>query len=289
VDSKAYNVENLLQEQGFILEPFDKISPGLKEPLAEGMQIVIARAFPVTITTDAGSFQHYTHATTVSGALQEFGILFAEGYYVEPELNAPVYPGKEIFFFRQVFATDTIREQIPYTIEKRMDNTVYKGRRNIIQEGKEGLKELNFRVVYAGGKELLREFIGEEVVAEPVPLIVAVGTKPLPNPPVMIASRGESVEGMASWYGSEFHGRRTTSGEIFDQNAYTAAHSSLPFGTCVNVTFLKTGKSIVVRINDRGPNTAGRIIDLSRGAAEAIGLRPHGIGKVRIEVVEVRR
>jgi len=288
VDSKADHVENLLQEQGFVLGPFDRISPGLKEPLVEGMQITIDRAFPVTITTDTGSFEHYSHATTVYEVLKELGIPLA-GYYVEPECSASVYPGKEIFIFRQVLSTETVRETIAYPVEKRMDDTVYKGRRNIVQEGKEGIKELKFRVVYAGGKELLRECIGEEVVAEPVPLIVAVGTKPLPAPPVMIASRGESIEGMASWYGPEFHGKRTTNGEIFDQYAYTAAHRTLPFGTHVQVTFLKTGKSILVRINDRGPNAPDRIIDLSRAAAEAIGLKPHGVGMVRIEVVEVKR
>lgn len=94
-----------------------------------------------------------------------------------------------------------------------------------------------------------------------------------------------SVNGIASWYGGKFHGRRTSSGEIFNENDYTAAHRTLPFGTLVNVTFMDTGKSIQVRINDRGPHIQGRIIDLSRAAAEAIGLRPHGIGEVRIEVL----
>ncbi len=92
--------------------------------------------------------------------------------------------------------------------------------------------------------------------------------------------------GIASWYGSEFHGRRTSSGEIYDQYGLTAAHRSLPFGTKVKVTFLRTEKSIEVIINDRGPLKRERIIDLSRAAAEAIGLKPYGIGLVRVEVIE---
>ncbi len=94
-----------------------------------------------------------------------------------------------------------------------------------------------------------------------------------------------TVEGTASWYGSRFHGRSTASGEVFDQNAFTAAHRELPFGTYVRVTYLSTGKSTIVRINDRGPHIAGRIIDLSRAAAEAIGMKY--LGTVRLEVLDI--
>ena len=92
-------------------------------------------------------------------------------------------------------------------------------------------------------------------------------------------------QGTASWYGSKFHGRATASGEIFNKNEFTAAHKSLPFGTKVKVTFLRTGRSVMVRINDYGPHVGGRIIDLSKAAAEEIGLRPHGLGTVKLELV----
>ncbi len=98
---------------------------------------------------------------------------------------------------------------------------------------------------------------------------------------VVSTQRGE-----ASWYGSKFHGRGTASGEIFDMYAYTAAHRTLPFNTRVRVTFLQTGREVVVRINDRGPHVAGRIIDLSWAAAEAIGLRACGVGQVKLEGLE---
>jgi rare lipoprotein A len=92
-------------------------------------------------------------------------------------------------------------------------------------------------------------------------------------------------EGLASWYGGKFQGRQTASGEIFDTNEFTAAHKTLPFGTIVKVTSLESGESAVVRINDRGPFIPGRIIDLSRAAAAAIGLAGKGVAKVRIEVL----
>jgi rare lipoprotein A len=92
-------------------------------------------------------------------------------------------------------------------------------------------------------------------------------------------------EGLASWYGGKFQGRQTASGEIFDTNEFTAAHKTLPFGTIVKVTSLENEKTTVVRINDRGPFIPGRIIDLSRAAAAAIGLAGAGVAKVRIEVL----
>jgi len=91
-------------------------------------------------------------------------------------------------------------------------------------------------------------------------------------------------EGLASWYGGKFQGRRTASGEIFDTRQLTAAHRSLPFGSQVLVTNLENGKSVTVRINDRGPFVAGRVIDLSLAAAAAIGLAGRGLAAVRLEV-----
>lgn len=87
-------------------------------------------------------------------------------------------------------------------------------------------------------------------------------------------------EGMASWYGARFHSRRTASGERFDMNDFTAAHRTLPFGTRVCVRSLVTGRSVQVRINDRGPHSPGRIVDLSRAAAQSLGLLGLGIKPV---------
>ena len=91
--------------------------------------------------------------------------------------------------------------------------------------------------------------------------------------------------GMASWYGPGFHGRRTANGERFNQNALTAAHKSLPFGTKVKVTNLRNGQSVVVRINDRGPFIRGRVIDLSAGAAKAIGAHSSGVAQVSLDIL----
>lgn len=93
------------------------------------------------------------------------------------------------------------------------------------------------------------------------------------------------LEGYASWYGGKFQGRMTANGEIFDTNKLTAAHKTLPFNTLVEVTHSGNGRSVVVRINDRGPFIEGRVIDLSRAAADAIGMTGEGIAHVRLEVL----
>jgi rare lipoprotein A (peptidoglycan hydrolase) len=98
-------------------------------------------------------------------------------------------------------------------------------------------------------------------------------------------SNAKTLTGIASWYGKDFHGKKTANGEVYDMDAMTAAHKELPFNTRVRVVNLKNGKSIVVRINDRGPFVKGRIIDLSRRAAGKIGMFFSGTTKVRVEIL----
>lgn len=105
-------------------------------------------------------------------------------------------------------------------------------------------------------------------------------------PPADAAMSVERVAvGQASWYGTRFQGRPTASGEPFDMNKLTAAHRTLPFGTRIRVVNESNGKSVVVRINDRGPYAGHRIIDLSRKAAQTIGLETQGVGRVKLEVL----
>ena len=91
--------------------------------------------------------------------------------------------------------------------------------------------------------------------------------------------------GMASWYGSEFLGRSTASGELYDPSRLTAAHRKLPFGTMVRVTNLKNLASILLKITDRGPGSRGRVIDVSQAAAKELGFMEAGLARVRIDVV----
>ncbi len=122
--------------------------------------------------------------------------------------------------------------------------------------------------------------------------------KPAPEKPAEAASSAEKIEvpldakpifeqtGIASWYGAPYHNRRGSNGEIYDMNAMTAAHLTLPLGSIVRVTNLKTGHSGLLRITDRGPFVEGRIIDLSLAAAKALDVYRPGTAQVRLEVLE---
>ena len=120
--------------------------------------------------------------------------------------------------------------------------------------------------------------------AAPAPTVSPPVARALPPEPRVLQIGKQT--GKASWYGDAHHGRKTASGETFDMNALTAAHRTLPLGTRVLVTNLANGRSIEVRINDRGPVVSDRIIDLSFAAARALGGVGAGVFRVRIAVVE---
>lgn len=102
---------------------------------------------------------------------------------------------------------------------------------------------------------------------------------------VDVKKTNTTMEAIASWYGPGFHGRLTANGEIFDQNALTAAHKELPFGTKLKITNLMNGKSTIVKINDRGPFIEGRQLDLSKAAAKEIDMILDGVIKVNMEII----
>jgi rare lipoprotein A len=125
-------------------------------------------------------------------------------------------------------------------------------------------------------------------------LIVAVAfaavLQAVPSTPTHVPSQADATpawtqNGKVSWYGPGFHGRRTANGEIFDTNEMTMAHRSLAFGSKVRVTNLDNGRSIVVRVNDRGPYVGGRIADLSHAAASRLGFVEDGVVHAKIELI----
>lgn len=131
----------------------------------------------------------------------------------------------------------------------------------------------------ASGSLLLAGALAVGACAKP-----AVVTPPPPPPTSRI---GAEQTGLASWYGEPHHGRLTASGEVFNMNALTAAHRTLPLGTRLLVTDLESGKSVEVRVNDRGPFVGDRILDLSYAAARALGGVGRGVIRVRLRVLEV--
>ena len=122
--------------------------------------------------------------------------------------------------------------------------------------------------------------------AKPAP-VSSVQTKPVASRP---AGKTKPYQvGTASWYGEPFEGKPTASGEPYDMYEMTAAHLTLPIGSYVRVTNLRNGRSVVVRVNDRGPVVPGRIIDLSYGAAQAIHMRGYGLQRVRLDLLNPKQ
>jgi rare lipoprotein A len=124
------------------------------------------------------------------------------------------------------------------------------------------------------------------LVASLAGLLLVVGCAGGPSP-TTAPGMGWSQTGVASWYGPGFHGRTTANGETYDMDAMTAAHKELPFNTLVRVESMDTGRTVEVRINDRGPFVDGRIIDLSRAAARQIEMIGSGTARVRVIVIRV--
>lgn len=143
-------------------------------------------------------------------------------------------------------------------------------------------------VACASAQELPEASPDEAFDGPVLPVAAPVAVDEVTEPVATGTVTTELDRGLASWYGPRFHGRRTASGERFDMHALTAAHRSLPFGTVVRVESLVNGRSVDVRINDRGPHIKRRIIDLSRAAAHALGLIDAGTGTKRVVLKVVK-
>lgn len=102
----------------------------------------------------------------------------------------------------------------------------------------------------------------------------------------IVDNASKKISGIVSWYADKFHGKKTSSGELYDKTDFTAAHKTLPFGTKVKVTNTRNGKSIIVKVNDRGPHTKSRLMDLSRAAFSSIGSTSSGTLNVEMEIID---
>ncbi|MDY6940037.1 MAG: septal ring lytic transglycosylase RlpA family protein [Cyanobacteriota bacterium] len=227
----------------------------------------------------------------------------------EASLGDPTVRAMEVATRLNQLAQDDIEAQ---TIEAHWDGS---GDRYSIRVGSEVLVELDSHTLLADSTfnpeedalqaaNRLRRLLGnaapleaiagksaaEESVGEISEMTPAEPQLKKPEPYIVQETQPEpdlfQIDGWASWYGPGFNGNHSASGEIFDQYAMTAAHRDLPFNTLVRVTNIDNGRSVVVRINDRGPFIHGRVIDLSMGAAEEIGMVSSGTAPVQLEVLE---
>lgn len=232
-----------------------------------GQTVVIRLPRDITVAVDGDVLEVTTNVLTVADALTEIGIELGANDIIEPALDTPLLDGASIAISRVTSDTLTVDESIPFETVNRDTDELFVGDSRVVQSGSEGVKRFKYRITRTDGEETDRELVKTTVVTEPSPRIVEHGTKEYP------AGVDGMEEGLASYYGcgDGFDGQTTASGETFDDTAMTAAHPSLPFDTIVTVESHKTGRSLQVRINDRGPAAwTGKIIDLSCGAMKEL-------------------
>jgi len=288
VRTKARTVGQLLEERGLYARAQDVLQPSSQDRLNNGTVVELRRAFPLFVSVDGQTHRAYTVAAKTADFLTALGVTLAPLDRVEPALQDLLEPGTKVIVTRVSTSSVLEKADVPFATEKKNDPQLPLGQRRELVQGRPGLLGRTFAVTYVNGREESRQLVEEETLRQPLNRVVAIGTGAT-LPAVTAGARGgqvvQTMQGLASWYGAQFHGRRTSFGDVFDKNALTAAHRSFPHNTRLRVTYLKTGRSVEVRVNDYGPHIGGRIIDLSLAAAEAIGLRRAGIGMVRIEVL----
>lgn len=224
--------------------------------LGLGSTIKVYRATPITVVDAAKSTAFRTFKKTVKELFEEKGIELADRDRLSPSVETALRPDLKIEIIRVTVSELTTTEAIDFKTITKEDSSLNKGIRNTTQQGKKGTRKKVFEVTRENGKEVSRKKINEEVTVQPVDEIVVVGTKE-----VILG------EGTATWYGGV--------------GALTAAHNTLAFGTRVRVTAVRTGKSVVVTIKDRGIFGAA-IIDLSKDAF--VQIAPLGAGVVPVKL-----
>lgn len=234
-----------------------------------GPKLTIRRAPFIYILDGQKTTKIQTWASKVEGVLHDLGIALGKNDKINFLKDEAVFSGMKIKIVRVSERITKLVVKIPVPTIYLDDPILPSGRLKIIKEGSSGQKIQIFKIRYENNLITSKKLLSEKIIKKATPEVVQRGTKPV-------------YFGWATWYGSYFQGRRTASGEIYNMYALTAAHRFLPFGTLVRVTNLSTGRSVIVRINDRGPFSY-HIIDLSFAAKQAILM--DSLAWVSIEVI----
>ena len=271
-------------------DPDSKLSTSRSAAIGrEGLSFNIST--PKNVTVDAaGTPVELRVAGTVGDALTAAKVTPDEDDVVTPAADTSLTDGMAISYTNVEKRATSKEEAVPFEKKEEKSDELEEGKTKVTTEGVNGVKTQNFVEVYHNGTLVSSELQNEQVTKEPVAQVTKVGTKKASKP-----SEGGSGSGgggdlspangsscQASYY---WQGQTTASGERFNPNDLTAAHKTLPLGSKVKVTNPSNGKTVVVRINDRGPYVAGRCLDLSKAAMETIGGTSSGVITVNYEVL----
>lgn len=260
--TEAPTIGDLLNEVGIVLGDHDTLSRDLTEPVVSGDHIAISRGKKISFVSGQSEEEFYTHSYTVKEALQERGIELGTFDILTPALPSALAAQQDISLVRVRVEEEMRTKEIPFKTIAKEDDKMGWQEKKVTQKGIPGTKSITERVSYHDDKEVGREVIGEEITTEPTEEIVTQGT---------YVKVGKKHKGAASWYAHT--------------GTLSAANPWMPIGSYAKVTNTANGKTVIVRINDRGPFVPGRIIDLDKVAWQKIASLGAGVINVRVEEV----
>ena len=261
--SKAKTVGDFLNEQKIILGENDLILPDKNEKLFSGTHVIILRAKKITIKEADKTTQAFTLLDTVEQAVSENkNIKLSDDDITNPPRQSLIKDGMSIAVIHVVIKEETKNQDIDFKTISNEDDKLGWRIKKVTQKGIKGIREIKYKVVYHDNKEISRKVLESNVVKEPTEEIVTQGT---------YMKLGKANEGQGTWYAFK--------GGLF------AASTTLPRGAYAKVTNTENGESVVVQINDYGPQGKGRIIDLDKVAFEKIASLGAGVIGVKVEQV----
>lgn len=262
INSEAENVSDFLKENKIILSEEDRVLPDKNEKLFPKNTIQIQRAKKIQLFVDKKELNIYSAEKNVFGALLENNIKLSRLDKTEPALNFPLQDDLIITVTRINIEEIEEKEEIDFKIIAKNDPKMGWQEKKIEQKGKKGIKKIIYEITYKDTKEISRKIISQEIISEPIDQIETQGT---------YVKTGKTHKGQSSWYAWK--------GGLF------AANPWLPMGSYVKVTNTANGKSVIVKINDRGPFVPGRIIDLDKVAFAKIASIGAGVIDVKMEEI----
>ena len=281
-------------------DPDSKLSASRSAAIGrEGLSFNISTPKNVTIDA-AGTPVELRVAGTVGDALTAAQVTPDEDDVVTPAADTSLTDGLAIAYTNVEKRTTSKEEEVPFEKKEEKSDELEEGKTKVTTEGVNGVKTQNFVEVYHNGTLVSSELQNEQVTKEPVAQVTKVGTKKKASKSSDDSSESSKSSGSGSGSGGGdlspangsscqasyyWQGQTTASGERFNPSDLTAAHKTLPLGSKVKVTNPSNGKTVVVRINDRGPYVAGRCLDLSKAAMETIGGTSSGVITVNYEVL----
>lgn len=270
--ASANSVKDFLDEKKIILKEKDATIPSLEEKIYSGANIEIQRAVKIKIEVDGNKIENYTLARNVREAILENNLEIGRLDQISPEENIRPSENLVIKITRINVEEKIITEDIDCKTTTKFDNKMGWREKKTEQEGEKGTREVKYKITYKNGKEISRVILEKNVTKEPVTEIVLQGTS---------VKTGKVHTGLGTWYKQPEH---LFIGSESGEGLY-AANPWLPKGSYVKVTNKANGKSVIVRINDRGPFGPNRIIDLHTVAFAKIASLGAGVINVKMEEI----